>query len=41
MIKRILEILPKLKVLDEDDSSENLEPVECLWKVSLTLPSLY
>jgi hypothetical protein len=41
VIGGISEILPRFIVLDVEDSSENLELVEFLWKDSLTLPSLY
>jgi hypothetical protein len=41
MIEMISNVLPKLRVLDEEDSSKNLEWVECLWKVSSTFLSLY
>jgi hypothetical protein len=41
VIGGISEILPRFIVLDVEDSSENLELVEFLWKDSLILPSLY
>ena len=34
----IVEILPRSIVMEQEDSSENLELVECWWKDSLTLP---
>jgi len=36
-----LEILPRSIVLEEEESSENLELVECRLKDNLTLPSVY
>jgi hypothetical protein len=39
--KRISKISSLFIVLHVEDSSENLEPVKCLWKDSLILPSLY
>ena len=36
-----MEILPRSIVLEEEESSENLELVECRWKDNLTLPSVY
>ena len=41
MTKGILETFPKSIVLEEEDSSENLELIECQWKDNLTLPSKY
>ena len=41
MTEGILDILPRSMVLEEENSSEYLELVECLWKESLTFPSLY
>ena len=40
MTEGILDILPRSMVLEEEDPSENLELVECLWKESLTFPSV-
>ena len=39
--QKILKILARSIVLDEEDSSENLELVECRWKDNLTFPSVY
>jgi hypothetical protein len=41
MIEWISEILSKLIVLDEEDSSKNLELVEYMWNVNLTMTSMY
>jgi len=41
VIGGISEILPRFIVLDVEDSSENLELVEFMWKDSLILQSLY
>ena len=41
MTKGILKILPRSIMLEEEDSSENLELVELRWKDNLTLPSVY
>ena len=40
MIKGILDTLPRSIVLEEEDSFENLELVEFIWKDNLTLPSV-
>ena len=37
----ILDTHQKFIVLEEEDSSRNLELVECRWKDNLTLPSAY
>jgi hypothetical protein len=41
MTEEILKILDGSIVLDEEDSSEDLELVECRWKDNLTFPSVY
>jgi len=41
MTEEILKILDGSIVLDEEDSSEDLELVECQWKDNLTFPSVY
>lgn len=41
IIEEILDILPRSIELEEEDSYENPELIECLWKHGLTLPSEY
>jgi len=41
MTEGTFEILPRSTVLEEEDSSENLELVEWRWKDNFTLPSVY
>jgi hypothetical protein len=41
IIEGILKILPRSITLEKEESSENLELVECRWKDNLTLPSVY
>ena len=41
MTEGILNILPRSIMLEEEDSSEDLELVECRWNNNLTFPLTY